>query len=148
MTRYILLLLNCCTFEKLTESIQFVLPFLKKSQLFQNGQKSRENRKNMGMILLFLDKPLGRHDITPVYITYPPLIVTKTCFCSVTNQFIHKSYIHVSEKTKGEQSRAFLNGLKTDNLKDHTVKLTELCTAVNSEDSAFCTHFLKTYVLT
>ena len=36
-------------------------------------QKSWENRANMDMILLFLAKPLDKHGITPVLITYPPL---------------------------------------------------------------------------
>ena len=42
-------------------------------QNFQNDQKSRENRTNMDIILLFLGKPLDKHGITPVHITYPHL---------------------------------------------------------------------------
>ena len=40
---------------------------------FQNGQKSRENRTNMDIILSFLAKPVDKHGITMVHITYPPL---------------------------------------------------------------------------
>ena len=45
---------------------------------FQNGQKRRENRTNMDIILLVLAKPVGKHGITLVHITHPPL-VSKRC---------------------------------------------------------------------
>ena len=70
---------NCCTFEKLTESIlsdyfgaRFVHPFLKKAKI-SKWPKSRENRTNMDIILLFLATLVDKHDITPVHVTYPPL---------------------------------------------------------------------------
>ena len=56
---------DCCV-------VRFVSPFLKKKSNFQNGQKSRENRTNMDIILSFLAKPVDKHGITLVYITYPP----------------------------------------------------------------------------
>ena len=46
-----------------------------KKPYFQNGQKNpRENRTNKDIILLILAKPLDKHGITLVHITYPPLI--------------------------------------------------------------------------
>ena len=57
---------DCC-------GVRFVSPFSKKKSNFQNGQKSRENRTNMDVILSFLAKPLDKHGITLVHITYPPL---------------------------------------------------------------------------
>ena len=48
-------------------------PFSKKSQTFRSGQKSRETRTNMDIILSFLGKLLDKHDITLVHITYPSL---------------------------------------------------------------------------
>ena len=35
--------------------------------------KSQENRTNMDIILLFLIKPVDKHGVTLVDITYPPL---------------------------------------------------------------------------
>ena len=57
---------DCC-------GVTFVSLFSKKKPNFQNGQKSRENRTNMDIILSFLAKPVDKHDITLVHITYPPL---------------------------------------------------------------------------
>ena len=57
---------DCCV-------VRFVSPFSKKKSNFQNGQKSRENRTNMDIILSFLAKPVDKHGITLVYIPYPPL---------------------------------------------------------------------------
>ena len=37
---------------------------------FQNDQKSRENGTNMDRIFLFLAKPLEKHGITLMHITY------------------------------------------------------------------------------
>ena len=54
-------------------SVRFVAPFWKKKPNFQNGQKSRKNRTNMDIILSFLAKPVDKHGITLVHITYPPL---------------------------------------------------------------------------
>ena len=59
---------DCC-------GVRFVSPFSKKKPNFQNGQKSRENRTNMDIILSFLAKPVDKHGITQVRITYPPLDV-------------------------------------------------------------------------
>ena len=53
--------------------IRFVSPFSKKKPNFQNGQKSHENRTNMDIILSFLAKPVDKHGITLVHITYLPL---------------------------------------------------------------------------
>ena len=49
--------------------VHYYSPLSKKAKL-SKWQKSRENRTNMDIILLFLAKPL---DTTLVYITYPPL---------------------------------------------------------------------------
>ena len=46
---------------------------------FQNGRKSRENRTNMDIMLPFLAKPLDKHGITLVHITYLPLKIAKQC---------------------------------------------------------------------
>ena len=58
----------CVTF-----SVRLV-PIFEKEPNFQNGQKSRENRTNMDIILTFLAKPVDKHGITLVHITYPPLL--------------------------------------------------------------------------
>ena len=58
---------DCCV-------VRFVSPFSKKKSNFQNGQKSRENRTKMDIILSFLAKPVDKHGITLVHITYPPLV--------------------------------------------------------------------------
>ena len=50
-------------------------PNFRKKPNFQNGQKGRENRTNMDIILIFLAKPLDKHGITLVHISYPPVIV-------------------------------------------------------------------------
>ena len=55
-------------------SVRFVSQFWKKKPNFQNGQKSRKNRTNMDIILSFLAKPVDKHGITLVHITYPPLM--------------------------------------------------------------------------
>ena len=57
---------DCCV-------VRFVSPFSKKKSNFQNGQKSRENRTSLDIILSFLAKPVDKHGITLVYIPYPPL---------------------------------------------------------------------------
>ena len=57
---------DCCV-------VRFVSPFSTKKSNFQNGLKSRENRTNIDIILSFLAKPVDKHGITLVYITYPPL---------------------------------------------------------------------------
>ena len=49
------------------------LPIFEKKPNFQNGQKSRENRTNMDIILSFLAKPVDKHGITLVHITYLPM---------------------------------------------------------------------------
>ena len=54
--------------------VRCVPPFSEKEPNFQNGQKSQENRTNMDLILLFSAKPLDKHGITLVHITYPPLL--------------------------------------------------------------------------
>ena len=54
--------------------VRFVPPILEKKPNFQNGQKSRNNGTNMDIILSFLAKSVDKHSITPVHITYPPLI--------------------------------------------------------------------------
>ena len=51
--------------------VRFVPYFRKKPNFSQNGQKSRKNRTNMDIILSFVAKPVDRHGITPVHITYP-----------------------------------------------------------------------------
>ena len=43
----------------------------------QIGQNSQENRTNMDIILLILAKPLGKHGITHMHITYPPLWISE-----------------------------------------------------------------------
>ena len=49
-------------------------PHFRKKPNFQNGQKSCEKRTNMDIILSsFLAKPMDKHGITLVHITYPPL---------------------------------------------------------------------------
>ena len=53
--------------------VRFVSLFSKRKPNFQNGQKSRKNRTNMDIILSFLAKPVDKHGITLVHITYPPL---------------------------------------------------------------------------
>ena len=55
--------------------VGFVPPIFEKKPNFQNDQKSRENRTNMDIILSFLAKPVDKHGITPVHITYLLLIV-------------------------------------------------------------------------
>ena len=52
--------------------VRFVPLFLKKSQTFKMAKKPGK-RTNMDIILSFLAKPLDKHGITPVHITYPPL---------------------------------------------------------------------------
>ena len=66
--------------------------FRKKSN-FQNGQKSRENRTNIDIILSFLAKSVDKHGITLVHITYPPLGIhlpairkPQRVACNVNNQ--------------------------------------------------------------
>ena len=54
--------------------------FLKKKSKFENDQTSQENKTNMDIILLFLAKPLDKHDITLVHITYPSLILVRIRF--------------------------------------------------------------------
>ena len=73
------LLLNCCTFEKLSGNIlldlfgaTFVSPISKKAKL-SKWPKILEDRTNMDIILLFLAKPLEKHGTTLVHMTYPPL---------------------------------------------------------------------------
>ena len=62
--------------------VRFVPLFLiKKKPNFQNGQKSRENRTEIDIILSFLAKPLDKHGVTLVHITYPPLKIIPTVFC-------------------------------------------------------------------
>ena len=48
--------------------------FVRKKPNLQNGQKSRESRTNMDIISSFLAKPVDKHCITLVHITYPPLM--------------------------------------------------------------------------
>ena len=55
---------DCC-------GVRFVSPFSKKAKL-SKWPKSRENRTNMDIILSFLVKPVEKHGITLVHITYPP----------------------------------------------------------------------------
>ena len=38
------------------------------------AKKQDKNRTNMDIILLFLAKPVDKHGITAVHITYPPLV--------------------------------------------------------------------------
>ena len=78
--------LNCRTFQKLTRNIlsdcfgaSFV-PLVSKKAKLSKWPKSRENRTNMDIILLFLVKPLDKHGITLVRITYPPLRVEDQYF--------------------------------------------------------------------
>ena len=59
-------MVDCC-------GVRFVHTFSKKRPNFQNGQKNRENRTNIDIILSFLAKPVDKHGITLVHITYPPL---------------------------------------------------------------------------
>ena len=73
-------LLDRRTLEKLTKNIlpdcfgiKFVPLHSQKKKLLK-WPKSRENRTNVDIILLFLAKPLDKHDITLVHITYPPLV--------------------------------------------------------------------------
>ena len=56
--------------------VRFVPLFSIKNPNFQNGQKSRENKTNMDILLSFLTKPLDKHGVTLVHITYPPLDIT------------------------------------------------------------------------
>ena len=68
----------CCTFEKLTQNIPFTQlcpTIFEKMPDFQNDQRSRENRTNMDIILLFLAKQPDKHGITPLHITIPPLMI-------------------------------------------------------------------------
>ena len=71
-------LLLVCTFEKLTKNILFdcfgVLSLIfEKSQTFKVTKESGKIGTNMDIILLFLGKPLDKHGIALVHITYPPL---------------------------------------------------------------------------
>ena len=52
--------------------VRFVPLFSKKSQTFKMAKKQGK-RTNMDIILSFLAKPLDKHGITPVHVTYPPL---------------------------------------------------------------------------
>ena len=70
-------------FDKLTKNImfdcsgvRFVPPPPRKKPNFQNGRKSLENRINVD-ILFVLAKPVDRHGITLVHMTYPPLETAK-----------------------------------------------------------------------
>ena len=78
--RSLLSLLKCCIFEVFAKTfdcfgVRFVLLFWKEKPNFQNGQKSQKNRTNMNMILLFLAKPLDKHGVRQVHITYTPLFL-------------------------------------------------------------------------
>ena len=57
------------------------LPIFEKKSNFQSGQKSRENRTNMNIIISFEAKPVDNHGITLVHITYPPLGIYLPAFC-------------------------------------------------------------------
>ena len=57
----------CCTFTYRS--------IFEKKPNFQNDQKGRENKTNMDIFLLLLDKPLDKHGITLMHTTYPPLIL-------------------------------------------------------------------------
>ena len=50
-----------------------LVPLFSKKNRLSKWPKSRENMTNMDIILLFLAKPLDKHGITLVHITYPPL---------------------------------------------------------------------------
>ena len=52
--------------------VKFVPLFSKKSQTFKMAKKPGK-RTNMDIILSVSVKPLDKHGITPVHITYPPL---------------------------------------------------------------------------
>ena len=73
------LLPNCCTFEKSSKNTvsdcfgeTFVPTIFEKKLNFQNGQISCESRRNVLVILIFSTKPLDKHGITLVRMTYPP----------------------------------------------------------------------------
>ena len=53
--------------------VRFVSPHFGKKPNFQNGQKSRKNKTNIEITVSFLTKPVDKHGITLVHITYPPL---------------------------------------------------------------------------
>ena len=59
--------------------VMFVPLFSKKAKL-SKWPKSRKNRTNMDIILSFLAKPVDKHGITLVHITYPPLNVGSDFF--------------------------------------------------------------------
>ena len=48
---------------------------------FLSGQKSRENKTNMDIIISFVAKPVDKHGITLVHITYPPLGIYLLAIC-------------------------------------------------------------------
>ena len=54
--------------------VRLVSPHFGRKPNFQNGQKSRKNKTNMDIIVSFLAKPVDKHGITLVHITYPPLL--------------------------------------------------------------------------
>ena len=82
---------DCC-------GVRFVSPEEEKKPDFQNGQKSHENRTNMDIILSFLSKPVDKHGITLVHITYPPLLQ-----CEI--QYINRLAIPISMKPSLLQHR-------------------------------------------
>ena len=53
--------------------VRFVLPFSKKAKLSKWPKKQAKLRTNIDVILSFLAKPLDKHGITLVHITYPLL---------------------------------------------------------------------------
>ena len=62
-------------------------PFSKKAEL-SKWPKTWENRKNLDIILLILEKRLDKHGTTLVHITYPPLN-SALIFVMFSEVFIH-----------------------------------------------------------
>ena len=110
---------DCCV-------VRFVSPFSEKKSNFQSGQKSRENRTNMDIIISFVlvAEPVDKHGITLVHITYPPLGIylpavckPQRVACNVNNQSSSSgSESQESGITSGMSPKIFKE--LTDNVKE------------------------------
>ena len=89
--------------------VRFVPPFWKKKPNFQNGQKSRKYRTNLDIILSFLAKPVDKHGITLVHITYLPLMMGEVSLETSPKSIIIQDIIKPRNSTNTTESTTNTN---------------------------------------